>query len=366
MNRPIPQVFLHLAGCIIFLSLPLLFSPESLSLSNYLTNPPTQRDIITYLLMLGFFYANFYWLIPRLYFRRKYIFYILINIGCFFLITVIPAFLIHRPFRPGPGHALNLNPSPGLRPDSILSHAPSFPLSPPPNFAPPHTRFFFDFNQHLFLFLVVLFLALLLKMRDRWKQAEAEKLHAELAYLKAQVNPHFLFNTLNSIYALALEKSDNTADAVVKLSSMMRYVLLETSREKVAVEQEINYISDYIDLQQIRFEGSSKVDFSITGQPAGKSIVPLLLIPFVENAFKYGVNPEEPSTIRIHIGLNGEQLHLDVSNKKVAQPQPAPVSSGLGLQNTQRRLQLLYPGHHTLKIDNQEKNFTVSLTLKLT
>ncbi|MBS1662236.1 MAG: histidine kinase [Bacteroidetes bacterium] len=351
MNRPIQQIFLHLIGCVVFLSLPLLFSPESLSLSDYLTNPPTQRDLITYILLLGVFYSNFYWLIPRLYFQHKYFLYILINIVCFFLITAIPAYLIHRPFRPGPGF-------PPMPPPQMIA--------PTKTIAPPHTRFFFDFNQHLFLFLGVLFLALLLKVRARLKQAEAEKLHAELAYLKAQVNPHFLFNTLNSIYSLALEKSDSTADAVVKLSSMMRYVLLETSRDKVALEQEISYISDYIDLQQIRFEGSSKVDFSVTGQPAGKSIIPLLLIPFVENAFKYGVNPEEPSVIHIHIILSDNQLRLDVRNKKVARPQPTPISSGLGIQNTKQRLQLLYPGRHTLQIDDKDVDFSVSLTLKLT
>ncbi|HMI60947.1 MAG TPA: sensor histidine kinase [Puia sp.] len=335
------QILLHLIGCVVFLSLPLLFSPESLSLHSYLTNPPTQRDIIAYMLVLGVFYSNFYLLIPRLYFRRKYAFYILTNILTFILITEIPDLLIRQPDRP--------------------------PFPPPgPSFRPNSPNLFRDFAQHLFLFLVVLFLALLLKIRNRLKQAEAEKLHAELAYLKAQVNPHFLFNTLNSIYSLALEKSDRTPDAIVKLSSLMRYVLLETSREKVPLEQEITYLSDYIQLQQTRFEGSSFVDFSISGQPEGKSIAPLLLIPFIENAFKHGVNPEEPSPILIRIDIIEDQLILLVTNKKLASPQPTPIPSGLGIKNTRLRLQLLYPARFILNIDDGTKDFSVSLTLKLT
>jgi hypothetical protein len=350
MNRKTQQILLHIIGCVVFLSLPLLFSPESLSLRAYLTNPPTQRDIIAYLLVLGVFYANFYLFIPRLYFRRKYAGYSILNIFCFILIIAIPAAILQRPYRPVFNAGL---PPPG-----------PYALPRPPG--PPHTHFFLDFNQHLFLFFLVLSLALLLKTRDRWKKAEAEKLHAELAYLKAQVNPHFLFNTLNSIYALALEKSDRTPDAIVKLSAMMRYVLLDTGRDKVLLEKEITYLSNYIDLQQTRFEGSSQVDFAISGQAEGKSIAPLLLIPFVENAFKHGINPENPSTIIIRLNIRDEQLFLHVVNKKVAFPKPLPIPSGLGIQNTRQRLQHLYPGRFTLDIIDGAKDFAVSLTLNLT
>jgi hypothetical protein len=342
MNRQTQQILLHTIGCLVFLSLPLLFSPESLSLRSYLTNPPTQRDIIAYLLVLGVFYANYYALIPRLYFRRKYALYLLTNVLAFILITVIPSLLLRPPDRP------------------------PFSGGPPAFDRPRHTpNLFWEISQHLLLFLVILFLALLLKIRNRWKKAEAEKLHAELAYLKAQVNPHFLFNTLNSIYSLALEKSDRTPDAIVRLSSMMRYVLLETSREKVPLEQEINYLSDYVQLQQTRFEGSSYVDFSCTGEPRGQSIAPLLLIPFVENAFKHGINPEEPSAILIRIDIRDDQLSLQVSNKKVTFPQPTPIPSGLGIQNTRQRLQHGYPGRFTLNIDDGAKDFAVSLFLQL-
>lgn len=341
MLRLRQQVFLHIIGCIVFLSLPLVFSPESLSLRSYLTNPPTQRDIIAYTLVLAAFYVNFYLLIPRLYFRRRYPIYILTNLLLFLLIAFVP--YLHR-------HQLPPPPYPLITPRPRPFHTPPI---------------FWDISQHLFLFLVVLFLALLIKIRDRLKKTEAEKLHAELAYLKTQINPHFLFNTLNSIYSMALERSDRTADAIVRLSSMMRYVLLDTGREKVPLEQELNYLSDYIQLQQTRFEGSSHIHFSVKGAPEGHTIAPLLLIPFIENSFKHGINPEEPSDIYITIIIRDDRLSLQTTNKKLFLPQQIP-HSGLGIHNTRRRLQLLYPGKFTLSIDDGSKEFTVSLTLELT
>ncbi len=382
------QTLLHFAGCVIFLALPFLFSPESLSLHSYLTNPPTQRDIIAYVLVLGAFYTNYYLLIPRFYFPRKYIRFILFNLLCFSLIAFLPGLLLHHPgdsYQQGPppdGRSLHTSPPnagshegappdefhappPDGRPDSpsTFTRPPEppdagFPMRPRPA---PHFR---DLSEHFFLFLVVLFLALLLKIRDRWIRAEDEKLHAELAYLKAQINPHFLFNTLNSIYAMALAGSDQTPGAIVRLSSMMRYVLVEAGKEKVPLEQEITYLTDYTTLQQTRFQSSLQLDLTINGRPEGRSIVPLLLIPFVENAFKHGVNPEEPSAIGIRIDIADHELQLHVTNNKVTVHHPESGPGGLGIQNTRQRLQMLYPGKHTLIIEDQPRSFTVFLTLK--
>ena len=388
------QIILHITGCIVFLALPFLFSPETLNLRAYLTNPPTQRDVISYILLLGVFYLNYYLLIPRFYFRRRYLLFIIINVLCLATILFLPVLFIrrHNPSEPigflhimqrnrpiGPNGPLTQgSDSPpsgyaqsGPPPNNTIPGGfPSQPGSPqpqvPPFFRPqnhrmPPIRFILD--EHFFLYLVVLFLALLLKIRDRWIRAEEEKLHAELAYLKSQINPHFLFNTLNSIYSMALGRSEQTAGAIVRLSSMMRYVLDDTGREKVSLEKEITYLTDYIQLQKIRFEGSLQVDLSVNGDPKGKNIAPLLLIPFVENAFKYGVNPEEPSPIGIRIDIGQTDLHLKVTNQKVAVARPDISPSGLGIQNTRRRLQLLYPGRHTLDIRDESKSFTVSLYL---
>jgi sensor histidine kinase YesM len=200
-------------------------------------------------------------------------------------------------------------------------------------------------------------------MSEQWKRTRKEKLQAELSYLKAQINPHFLFNTLNSIYALAIDKSDHTATAVVKLSGMMRYVLSEAHRDLVSLQKELEYISGYIELQRLRLDDSVQLHFAITGEVRDLRIAPLILIPFVENAFKYGVNPEEDSNISIGIDITGDELHLSVLNHKVT-VQPAE-ESGLGISNTRHRLSLLYPGQHDLHISDTPESFFVSLNMKL-
>ena len=368
MTGRVHPLLLHLAGCVLFLSLPILFSPESLTLRSYLANPPTQRDLIIYVLVLGVFYGNYFLLIPRYYFTRKYVAFALLNALCFALLTLMPSILIPRSIPPYPRPGANAIPPPGTTYGPPPSNSPAGP--PPSNSpgGPPqlHSFRFRDLSQHLFLFLVVLFLALLLKIRDRWMRAEEEKLHAELAYLKAQINPHFLFNILNSIYALALERSDRTAEAVVKLSSMMRYVLLETGRDRVPLQEEIAYVTDYTALQQTRFEGALHLDFGVTGNPENKTIAPLLLIPFVENAFKHGVNPEQPSAIQIRIDIGETELRLQVANKKVGVRVQPSGPAGLGIDNTRQRLGILYPGRHLLSIEDNPEDFCVLLTLHLT
>jgi LytS/YehU family sensor histidine kinase len=222
-----------------------------------------------------------------------------------------------------------------------------------------------EIYHHLFPFLIVLVLSLLFRIYTRWKQAEKEKANAELSYLKAQINPHFLFNTLNTIYSLVIKKSPDTADAVLKLSGMMRYVLTEGNNTFVTLDKEIEYITDYVELQKIRVQRSVQLSYEVSGAPEGQRIAPLLLIPFIENAFKYGVNPEEESAISIHISIDGNVILMNVHNKKVKLSGKKEVKSGLGIDNTRERLQLLYPGAHRLNINDSKDFFTVELTIKL-
>jgi hypothetical protein len=350
MNSRTQQVLLHLAGVIFVLSLPLLFSPESLSLHDYLMNPPTQRDIIFYVLILAAFYFNYYELIPKFYFTRRYILLLVINVGCFIIINFLSGYLIR------PGSAPPMHPIPDTPPLAAFPHH---------HHSGPPRSFFPDISQHLFVYLVVLFLALLLKIRGRLKQTEKEKLQAELSYLKAQINPHFLFNILNGIYSLTLERSDKAPDAVVKLSEMMRYVLDESGNELVTLQQELKYIRNYIVLQESRFGSTIRLNYYIEEvAPAEWKIAPLILIPFIENAFKHGVNPEEDSDINIKITVPGEELHLEVTNKKVNIRHP-DNHSGLGIVNAKKRLQLLYPREHTLHIEDNMNDFRVFITLRL-
>ena len=288
------------------------------------------------ILILMFFYLNFYFLIPRLYFQKKNIYFIFALTLCFFIIAFLPGIIL--PFR-----------------DSDHSHR-SEPAS---------HRFLFTIGHNIVFFLAVVFFSLMLKINNRLKQAEKEKLKAELSYFKAQINPHFLFNTLNTIYSLAIRKAGNTAEAVVKLSGMMRYVLSDASHDFVSLEKEIGYISDYIELQKIRFGETVKIDYNTCDPGSGKNIAPLILIPFIENAFKFGVNPEEDSFIAINISLSGSELHLKVFNNKVNSRHETETSGGLGISNAKKRLALLYPEKHNLIIEDKETEYTVDLYIIL-
>jgi sensor histidine kinase YesM len=266
----------------VVLALPLLFSPETLTLRAYLTNPPTQRDLLFNALLIAVFYINYYGLIPKFYFGRRYFLFLIVNIGSFFAINYFSSFP-NAPFPPGsPSPFAHQSPPPAS--DQSPSRDPH--QVPPPG---PHHSFFMDISQHLFTLLVVIFLALLLKIRERLKQAEREKLQAELSYLRAQINPHFLFNILNGIYALTIERSDKAPDAVIKLSEMMRYILDESGKEMVSLEKELDYIRNYIALQESRFGPTIRLDYHIDGiarstaspsAPASPlKIAPLILIP---------------------------------------------------------------------------------------
>jgi len=340
------QILLHVTGCIFFLMMPIIFSPDFLNEERPLFSiPPFQRDFLSYILLLVFFYLNYFVLVPKMYLTKKYLMFGLAALACFLFVAIIPDLIFaQEAFRP-------------QRP----------PGGPHPQFFRPQHRFPFlrQVYHHLFPFLIVLVLSLLFRIYIRWKQAEQEKANAELSYLKAQINPHFLFNTLNTIYSLVIKNSPNTADAVLKLSGMMRYVLTEGNNTHVSLEKEINYISDYIELQKLRVRNSVQLNYTVSGDTGGKKIAPILLIPFIENTFKYGVNPEAESAIDISIQVADDLLVMEVKNKKVPINTLKEEKSGLGIENTKFRLQLLYPGAHQLSIKDSKDNFEVRLSLSL-
>jgi len=199
---------------------------------------------------------------------------------------------------------------------------------------------------------------------EQWQTTKDQMLNTEISFLKAQINPHFLFNTLNSIYALTLVKSEHAPDAVVKLSGMMRYSVSEANQSQVSLASEISYISNYIELQKLRITDKIVITFDVTGDPENKDIAPFLLIPFVENAFKYGVNSEENSDIWIKIEINDTDLQMQIENNKVFVRKTKDYGASIGIKNTKKRLQLLYPGAHLLKIRDGKYDFTVSLYIK--
>lgn len=194
-----------------------------------------------------------------------------------------------------------------------------------------------------------------------------DKLEAELKFLKAQIHPHFLFNTLNSLYSLTLKKSDNAPEVVLKLSSLMDYMLYDANAATVPLEKELDYIKNYIALEQVRYGARVDVQFTATGSIAGRQIAPMMLLPFVENAFKHGVSTETKGAwIRIDVKVSEEKLVLLVENCKCGEKASAStrdMASGIGLKNLQRRLELLYEGRYKLEVEDEQDSYAARLEI---
>lgn len=195
------------------------------------------------------------------------------------------------------------------------------------------------------------------------------KLEAELQFLKGQIHPHFLFNTLNSLYALTLKKADTAPEMVLKLSELMDYMLYDAAAAKVALEKELKYIRNYISLERIRYGERVEITYSETGNVAGLQVAPMMLLPFVENAFKHGVSTEtENAWVRIDIKVQDEKLQLLVENGKCTERachSSRDLASGIGLKNVSRRLELLYEGRYSLEVEDETDTYAVCLELDL-
>jgi len=195
------------------------------------------------------------------------------------------------------------------------------------------------------------------------KNLENEKLTAELAFLKSQINPHFLFNSLNNIYSLAYQRSDKTPAAILKLSEIMRYMLQDSNEPTVPLEREIRYLQNYIELQKLRFKDGAFVNFNYSGVDERMQIIPLILIAFVENCFKHGIVTDEASPLDIKLQVRANEMIFEVKNKKNLQNKD--VLGGIGLSNVKRRLELSYPGRYELTIDNGDLIYYCKLILHL-
>lgn len=205
----------------------------------------------------------------------------------------------------------------------------------------------------------------LFKTEREKSELEKEKLNAELVFLKSQVNPHFLFNSLNSIYSLAHRRAKETETAILQLSQMMRYMIYESNTSQVLLEKELEYLENYIHLRKLRLAPNIHIHYNVKGNIDGLYIEPMLLIPFIENAFKHGISYAEQCDITIEITLTGQhELHLLVSNK-IFQKENKPEVGGIGLENVKKRLQLLYPGQHELQIEKSNDYYITTLYILL-
>lgn len=217
-------------------------------------------------------------------------------------------------------------------------------------------------------------LAILIKLlKYRYEQQHAaiqllkEKTEAELAMLKSQINPHFLFNTLNNIYSLALKKSDLTADAIVKLSEMLDYLLYECNAEMVMLQKEIKLIQNYIYLQRIRYSQRLEIEFD-TDNSIDPQIPPMVLLPFIENSFKHGAGKQSKKVwIKIKLSVEDNSVHFNIVNSKSEQKNVESHSSsgGIGLENVKKRLDLLYQNNYSLDILDRSDSFNIKLRIPI-
>lgn len=196
-------------------------------------------------------------------------------------------------------------------------------------------------------------------------EKETVNLKTELSFLRSQVSPHFMFNVLNNMVALARKGSQELEPSLIKLSSLLRYMLYETDEEKVPLEKEADYLQSYIDLQNQRFGRNVKTNVSFKGIEGNYYIEPMLLIPFVENAFKHGIGLIEEAQIDIELTVENNDLQFLVKNKFVETSEIKDKTSGIGLPNVVRRLNLLYKNRHSLLINKKDGWFAVSLQINL-
>ena len=216
-------------------------------------------------------------------------------------------------------------------------------------------------------------IALGIKLSKRWwlKQQESQQLvtakaSAELQLLKAQVHPHFLFNTLNNIYSFTLNASPKAPEMVKKLSGLMHYIIHECTLPEVSLEKEMNMIKDYMELENIRYGDEMDMNIDIRGNYSGKMIAPLLLIPFVENSFKHGTSKMlSRPWVNLNIIIKNELFYLMLNNSKPEEYINPNHNGGIGLANVQKRLNLLYPGKHQLTMTEEPQHYTVLLELNL-
>lgn len=382
---------IHTIGWMVFLGFPLLFMNRTQQNSHItfgvLLSPYYWLFCLTYILI---FYLNTLYLVPRLVFKKSYLRYGFIIL----LLSGVVYFL--QPYDNLLGHNLLKNPSlktsmmplkdstaniAGL--DSASPGNGNLPFGPlphqdlrmeDPSLKPSNKIIFIHQAGNidlvaLFILIIVIGLGIAVSTVQKWQTAEqtvvkvqAEKVHAELSFLKAQINPHFLFNTLNNIYALSVTSSEKTSESIMKLSNIMRYVTDEVTEDFVLLQSEIDCIEDYIDLQRLRLGKKTKLNFTVAGEMHEQRIAPLVLMTFIENVFKYGVSKHQTAEITIRLTVGDQKLFFFCQNF-IFERESKVKRTGIGLANTRQRLEHLYPGKHKLEIEKENNLFTVNLSI---
>lgn len=331
------RTFSHIAWWILLFLFILLAQPDFKDFWFTLTNA-----LLLLVFYMGIVYFNLLYLIPEYLSKKKIFRYLLLLLLSLIIATPIRTFLFYLKFRNFPELQIE-----------ILEN---------------------QLEQYI-ASLIVVSASTILKIVSDWLRQQREMrdlrtqtMQSELNFLRSQINPHFLFNTLNSLYALSLKKDDKAPDIVLQLSDMMRYMLYESNEEKVLIEKEISYIKNYLELEKLRHGPNVKIEFELGGDFSDLKITPLLFIPFIENCFKHGVNKSlEVSYVIMRLEAENSKIDFSIKNNKPSDDLKTPLDEvgGIGLKNIRRRLKLLYPSKHQLEIRETDDEFIVNLTLLL-
>ncbi|PZX65561.1 sensor histidine kinase [Hydrotalea sandarakina] len=379
-SKKIIIVLLHIVAWASFFLLPYIFSPQPKDIPEQVSKYILTLYIVINLYLLIFYYFNTLLLIPKLLFKKRWIIYVIIVGICMYGFTNVPRQIslwlnnttetkIRSEFRPEYRRFDTANYSKNDTPNNAEWRKQYPPPMRSDNMNKRRNNRYFPGREAIFL--LVLAVGLSISLLQQWlkveqtkEEIEKEMLRTELSFLKTQINPHFFFNTLNNIYSLAITGSDKTASAILKLSAIMRYILTETKYDWVPIQSEIDFLNDYIELQKVRLTDNVALNVNINGTITNQKVAPLLFIPFVENAFKYGVSTVENSFIHINLNIKENSIVFSVENSIAANAgNTLTETTGIGIKNVERRLALLYPDMHKLTIEKEKNTFRVTLTL---
>lgn len=343
----------HVFGWAIFFVAPLLFSPGP-GLSGFIEPDILWPTVARNLILAGLFYGNLFYLTPVVLKRYGIVPFLLLAIATVVIVSVVNGW-IHIAFTEHFGR-------PDPPPDDFRDHGPGHGPRRPPVFmlAGPMLSSFLVTIMVVSLSTTMVFWSDWNKDRQAEQERALQKVASELAILKLQVSPHFLFNTLNNIRWLIRSKSGKAEEAVVKLSQLLRYILYQTNDEKVPLEKEVENLRDLVALQKMRLVNEDMVDFEVKGDMTGKKIIPLLFVPLVENFFKHG---DFDSGRRAFISLDVSDNQLIFRTENAILPKKSSEESGIGVANARRRLELHYPNKHLF--DTVERAGVYKLNLEL-
>ncbi|NML70726.1 histidine kinase [Chryseobacterium sp. RP-3-3] len=364
MKKLLPHIIL----IPLLLTIPVVSSPDFDGTLSVFRVSPFQREFIRFVLVIIFFYINLNIFLPKFYSRKKYGIFACCIILSFGIMVFMPYYLTSQHIFVSEPSSMSMTPHEMMPlPNGNPSPPPMENASPSGNSGPRNDGSYYQMIFASVLPFLFSFLSSLFIFRNmEKKELERSKAKAELLNLKYQLQPHFLFNILNSVYSLALMKSDDAPSGILRLSNVMRYVVQESSKDFVDLSREIEYLKDYTALQLIRADSSLDFSYTEDGETEGLQIAPFILVNFIENAFKYGLNAEENSKIAIKIMIKEKVLSFNAFNHIVSLKTAGDNSLKVGMKNTVEHLNQVYPEKHSLNIHNDGNTFDVNLKIDLT